>query len=110
MRYFVRLDNDNQPIRLFRFDLTPTELHEALWWEGEWEPRFGIMFMGDPNYDEVSLETAQRLFPDAFDESMGKDASDPSTLQAVPKDGHVDTIMNPKKKKKKPEEPSKSEL
>lgn len=109
MRYFVCVDNDNQPYRLFRLDLSGHGLFEAIWL-GEWKPRFGILFPSDPDYDEVTMETAQRLFPDAFDESMDKDASDPSTLQTVPKDGHVDTLINPKKKKKKPEEIPKSEL
>jgi hypothetical protein len=72
MRYFVRVNNQNQPVALYRLDLdTPKTISEQLWLNGSWTPSeriVGVLTQGSSDYDEITLEIAKQIFPEAFEE------------------------------------------
>lgn len=70
MRYFVELNAENKPCRLYRFQSKDT-LVEEVWHEGKWidDKRMVISAMlciGEGWYEEVPMPVAQKWFPDAF--------------------------------------------
>jgi hypothetical protein len=72
MRYFVRVNNQNQPVALYRLDLdTPKTISEQLWLNGSWAPSeriVEVLTQGSSDYDEITLEIAKQIFPEAFEE------------------------------------------
>ena len=70
MRYFVRVDNQNQPVALYRLDLdTPKTISEQLWANGSWTPSeriVEVLTQGSSDYDEITVEIAKQIFPEAF--------------------------------------------
>ena len=74
MRYFVKTDNNFQPVVLYRFNLDdPKSISEDIWQPiaGEWKPSeriVEVLTQGSADYDEVSEELARKTFPDAFTE------------------------------------------
>jgi len=72
MRYFVRVNNQNQPVALYRLDLDdPKTISEQLWLNNSWsdsERIVEVLTQGSSDYDEISPEIAKEIFPEAFDE------------------------------------------
>jgi hypothetical protein len=72
MRYFVRVNNQNQPVALYRLDLdNPKTISEQLWLNNSWsdsERIVEVLTQGSSDYDEISPEIAKEIFPEAFDE------------------------------------------
>jgi hypothetical protein len=72
MRYFVRVNNQNQPVALYRLDLdTPKTISEQLWLNGSWTPSeriVEVLTQGSSDYDEITVEIAKQIFPEAFEE------------------------------------------
>jgi hypothetical protein len=72
MRYFVRVNNQNQPVALYRLDLdTPKTISEQLWLNNSWsdsERIVEVLTQGSSDYDEITVEIAKQIFPEAFEE------------------------------------------
>ena len=74
MRYFVKTDNNFQPVVLYRFNLDdPKSISEDIWQPiaKEWKPSeriVEVLTQGSADYDEVNEELARKTFPDAFAE------------------------------------------
>jgi len=72
MRYFVRVNNENKPVRLFRFNLDiPNSISEERWDDNKWEISDQIveaLVEGSMDYDEIDEKMAKKLYPNAFEE------------------------------------------
>jgi hypothetical protein len=72
MRYFVRVNNQNQPVALYRLDLdTPKTISEQIWLNNSWsdsERIVEVLTQGSSDYDEITVEIAKQIFPEAFEE------------------------------------------
>lgn len=74
MRYFVKTNNDFQPVVLYRLNLdVPNSISEDIWdnVDKKWVPSdriVEVLSQGSADYDEVNEELARTTFPDAFSE------------------------------------------
>lgn len=76
VRYFVKVDKDDNPLTLFRLSIDDVAetLSEQEWHDG-WEDTDRLMealVNGDVNFDEVDENLAKGLFPEAFTEPAEK--------------------------------------
>ena len=74
MKYYVYTDFDRKPLSLFRFENSPTEFFQEVWRPSEksWvasETLGKMLIFGEVSLYDISLENAQKIFPDAFADS-----------------------------------------
>jgi hypothetical protein len=71
MRYFVRVDNENKPVMLYRLNLDiPNSISEESWDDNEWKISDRIveaLVEGSIDYDEIDENMAEKLYPNAFE-------------------------------------------
>ena len=76
MRYFVRLGADNEAVSLYRFEVADAMIEDR-WGKQGWLPITDAIIpryltLGEGDYQEVSEEVAQKIFPEAFEEEAVK--------------------------------------
>jgi hypothetical protein len=60
-RYFIKVDNDNEPVAAYRLIDMPDVYAEELWLNGEWTPTTRLvkyLIDGEASLDEVTKEEA----------------------------------------------------
>ena len=71
MRYFAKIDSNNEAIRLYRFEVQEERILEEFWSDQGWQWDVnalivGYLTIGEPDLDEVPEDYARQNFPDAF--------------------------------------------
>ena len=71
MRYFAKIDSNNEAIRLYRFEVQEERILEEFWTDQGWQWDVnalivGYLTIGEPDLDEVPEEYVKQNFPDAF--------------------------------------------
>ena len=71
MRYFAKIDSNNEAIRLYRFEVQEERILEEFWTDQGWQWDVnalivGYLTIGEPDLDEVPEDYARQNFPDAF--------------------------------------------
>ena len=71
MRYFVKVDLQGNPLTLFSLNLDNPDSISEMEFHGSWEPTDRLVKAivdGSMDYEEVTPDIAERMFPDAFAE------------------------------------------
>jgi hypothetical protein len=75
MRYFVKVDLQGNPLTLFALNLDNPDSISEMEFHGKWEPTDRLVKAladGSMDYEEVSDDIAERIFPDAFVKEISK--------------------------------------
>ena len=75
MRYFVKVDLQGNPLTLFSLNLDNPDSISEMEFHGRWEPTERLVKAivdGSMDYEEVTPDIAERIFPDAFVEEISK--------------------------------------